>query len=108
MDVHTPQTGAGENTPPPRAPRLTALHALAAGIDFDRYLRWRRTREGDPFYVRFPELGAVLFTGTAEGAREMFRAPVEFLEPPRPNPIEPLVGAASLILTSGERHRQDR
>ncbi|MET7770430.1 cytochrome P450 [Nocardia sp. NPDC005366] len=92
----------------PRTPRLVAAHALAAGIDFDRYFRWRRSREGDPFYVRFPGLGTALFTGTAAGARELFRAPVESLEPPRPNPIEPLVGAASLILSAGERHRRDR
>ncbi|MEU7629941.1 cytochrome P450 [Nocardia sp. NPDC049220] len=97
-----------EDSAAPRVPRLTALHALAAGMDFDRYFRWRRARDGDPFYVRFPGLGAALFTGTAEGAREIFRAPIEFLEPPRPNPIEPLVGAASPILTSGLRHRQDR
>ncbi|MGW4324262.1 cytochrome P450 [Nocardia sp. NPDC004573] len=97
------ETGAG-----PRVPRSTALHAVAAGIDFDRYFRWRRAREGDPFYVRFPGFGAALFTGTAIGAREMFRSPVEFSEPPRPNPIEPMVGAASLILASGERHRRDR
>ncbi|WP_327111141.1 cytochrome P450 [Nocardia sp. NBC_01730] len=108
MDVRAPRTRAGEEGAQPRAPRLTALHALAASIDFERYFRWRRARDGDPFCVRFPGFGAALFTGTAEGAREMFRAPVEFLEPPRPNPIEPLVGAASLILTSGERHRQDR
>ncbi|WP_405178905.1 cytochrome P450 [Nocardia sp. NBC_01377] len=92
----------------PRTPRLTAVHALAAGIDFDRYFRWRRSREGDPFYVVFPGVGAALFTGTPDGAREVFRAPVDLLEPPRPNPIEPLVGAASLILTAGERHRRDR
>ncbi|WP_054815235.1 cytochrome P450 [Nocardia arizonensis] len=94
--------------PPPRPPRLVALHALAAGVDFDSYFRWRRSREGDPFYVRFPGLGAALFTGTPAGAAEVFRAPVELLEPPRPNPIEPLVGSASLILSSGERHRADR
>ncbi|MFX0573494.1 cytochrome P450 [Nocardia nepalensis] len=92
----------------PRPPRMVLAHALAAGIDFERYFRWRRGREGDPFYVRFPGFGAVLFTGTAVGAREIFRAPIELLEPPRPNPIEPLVGSASLILAAGERHQRDR
>ncbi|WP_433197021.1 cytochrome P450 [Nocardia sp. CA-107356] len=103
-----PETAPDAVRPPPRTPRMAIAHALAAGIDFERYFRWRRGREGDPFYVRFPGLGAVLFTGTAVGAREIFRAPIELLEPPRPNPIEPLVGAASLILTAGERHRRDR
>ncbi|MEU2256393.1 cytochrome P450 [Nocardia xishanensis] len=95
-------------TAAPASPRLFPLHALAAGLDFERYFRWRRAREGDPFYVRFPGFGAVLFTGTPDGARELFRAPTDLLEPPRPNPIEPLVGPASLILTSGVRHRRDR
>ncbi|WP_405159772.1 cytochrome P450 [Nocardia sp. NBC_01499] len=107
MDVGTAGPGSDE----PRVvapPRLIVLHALAAGIDFERYFRWRRAREGDPFFVRFPGFGSALFTGTAEGAREMFRAPVDTIEPPRPNPIEPLVGTASLILSSGERHRRDR
>ncbi|MFI7004074.1 cytochrome P450 [Nocardia sp. NPDC050175] len=104
MDVGTAEPG----TEVPRAPRLIVLHALAAGIDFERYFRWRRARDGDPFFVRFPGFGSGLFTGTAAGARELFRAPVDTLEPPRPNPIEPLVGTASLILASGERHRRDR
>ncbi|WP_225725743.1 MULTISPECIES: cytochrome P450 [unclassified Nocardia] len=98
----------GEMRGGPRPPRLSALHAVAAGIDFERYFRWRRAREGDPFYVRFPGFDPVLFTGTPDGAREIFRAPVDALKPPRPNPIEPMVGGASLILTAGERHRRDR
>ncbi|MER7452455.1 cytochrome P450 [Nocardia beijingensis] len=103
-----PRTEAGARHGVPRVPRATVLHALAAGADFDRYFRWRRAREGDPFYVRFPGFGAVLFTGTAVGASELFRLPIDGSEPPRPNPIEPMVGAASLILASGERHRRDR
>ncbi|MFE3191478.1 cytochrome P450 [Nocardia sp. NPDC059240] len=74
----------------------------------ESYAAWRQRREGDPFRVRIPGLGAVLFTATQEGAREVFRAPVELLEPPRPNPIEPMVGAASLILARGEQHRRER
>lgn len=91
-----------------REPRLVPLHAAAAGIDLERYFRWRRTRDGDPFLVRFPGLGSAVFTGSPEGAREMFRAPVELLEPPLPNPIEPMVGPASLILSRGTRHRRER
>ncbi|MFD4352838.1 cytochrome P450 [Nocardia sp. NPDC058518] len=93
--------------PAPAAPRLSLLHGVAAGRDFGGYLR-RRAARSDPFAVGFPGFPAVLFTGTAEGARELFRAPVALLEPPRPNPIEPMVGAASLILSSGTRHRTDR
>jgi cytochrome P450 len=112
MDVGRSPRGGDEAVPgvahSPRVPRLVVAHALAAGIDFERYFQWRRAHEGDPFYVRFPGFGSVLFTGTPEGAREMFRAPMELLEPPQPNPIEPLVGSVSLILAAGERHRRDR
>ena len=91
-----------------RAPRPMLVHALAAGMDFERYFRWRRTRDRDPFAVRFPGFGGAVFTGTPEGAGEFFRAPVELLTPPLPNPIEPLVGSASLILARDPRHRRER
>ncbi|MFC9994412.1 cytochrome P450 [Nocardia sp. NPDC127526] len=99
---------AADAPPALREPRLVPLHALAAGIDFGRYFRWRHERDGDPFLVRFPGFGSVVFTGTPEGARELFRAPAELLQPPLPNPIEPMVGPASLILSRGTKHRQDR
>ncbi|WP_280480781.1 cytochrome P450 [Nocardia cyriacigeorgica] len=101
-----PSTRAGPM--PLRRPRPALVHAAAAGLDFQWYFHRRRDRDGDPFLLRFPGLGEAVFTGTAEGAREVFRAPVEAMVAPRPNPIEPLVGTASLILTSGERHRRDR
>jgi cytochrome P450 family 110 len=102
------RTDAAEPARVVRVPRTMALHALAAGADFERYFRWRRERDGDPFAVRFPGFGRVLFTGTPSGAQELLRAPVSLLVPPRPNPIEPLVGAASLILARGEPHRRGR
>ncbi|AYF74626.1 cytochrome P450 [Nocardia yunnanensis] len=74
----------------------------------ERYAAWRRRRDGDPFRLRLPALGSVLFTGSPDGARELFRAPIELLEPPLPNPIEPMVGAASLILARDGRHRRER
>lgn len=77
-------------------------------MDFDRYFRLRRARDGDPFVVRFPGFGAVLFTGTPSGTKELLRAPIDILHPPQPNPIEPLIGSASLILARDHRHRNDR
>ncbi|MCP9622025.1 cytochrome P450 [Nocardia otitidiscaviarum] len=104
--------GAGiRGTPsvaPLRGPRPVLWHALRAGVDFEGYFRWRRGRDGDPFAVGFPGFGTALFTGTAAGARELFRAPADSVEPPLPNPIEPMVGTGSLILTAGARHRRDR
>ncbi|MBV7701530.1 cytochrome P450 [Nocardia nova] len=102
----TPQI-SGERAAP-RQPRWVAAHALAAGIDFDRYFRLRRARDGDPFLVRFPGFGAVLFTGTPGGTKELLRSPIGILHPPQPNPIEPLIGSASLILARDQRHRNDR
>ncbi|MGX1804850.1 cytochrome P450 [Nocardia sp. NPDC055321] len=99
---------ASETPSPPGEPRLVPLHAVAAGLDLERYFRWRRAREGDPFRMRFPAFGSAVFTGSPAGARELFRAPVELLEPPLPNPIEPMVGAGSLILARGARHRSGR
>ncbi|MGV9674353.1 cytochrome P450 [Nocardia sp. NPDC003482] len=92
----------------PRLPRAVLAHALWAGIDFDRYFRWRRARDGDPFLVRFPAFGTALFTGTRSGAKELFRAPAHAIRPPDPNPIEPLIGSASVILAHGPRHQRDR
>ena len=92
----------------PRAPRMTVAHVVGAGIDPDRYMRWRSRRDGDPFEVRFPSFPRVLVTGHPDGAREMFTASPDGYEAPRPNPIAPLVGNASLILISGERHHQQR
>ena len=87
---------------------IGTVRTLTAAADPDRYLRWRRERDGDPFEVRFPGFAPILFTGHPEGARDIFRAPVDLSEPPTPNPIAPLVGEASLILISGERHRRER
>jgi len=92
----------------PAAPRFAPLHAVAAAIDPEGYLRRRQRDDGDPFRVRFPGLGDTLFTGHPEGARAIFQAPPELLAPPRPNPIEPLLGGGSLILLEGERHRRER
>ncbi|MFI1915767.1 cytochrome P450 [Nocardia sp. NPDC020380] len=78
------------------------------GLDLERYFRWRRARDGDPFRIRVPGLGTCVCTGTPAGARELFRAPIDLLAPPLPNPIEPMVGAASLILARPERHRPER
>jgi cytochrome P450 len=39
---------------------------------------------------------------------ELLKAPAELLEPPRPNPIEPLAGSASLILSRDPWHRRER
>ena len=62
----------------------------------------------DAFTVNFPGMGGVHFVATSEGAREILTLPREILSAPTPNPIEPIVGPSSVILTSGDRHRRQR
>ncbi len=84
------------------------MPAVMAALDPDRFFRARQRSDGDPFVVWMPGLGDVVFTGHPDGARDIFRAPVDTLAPPLPNPIAPLVGDASLILLGGPRHKRER
>lgn len=81
--------------------------SLRAGIDPDGVMRGCADRT-DPFAVHFPGMGRVHFIATSEGAREVLTLPRDALCAPTPNPIEPIVGASSVILTSGEQHRRQR
>ena len=78
-----------------------------AGLDPDGVMRGCADRT-DPFSVIFPGMGRVHFVATSEGAREILTLPREILCAPTPNPIEPIVGPSSVILTSGEQHRRQR
>jgi cytochrome P450 len=62
----------------------------------------------EPFVITFPGLGPVYFTATVDGTREILSAPREGSSAPAPNPIEPIVGPNSVILTSGEHHSRTR
>ena len=90
---------------------LTTASALAraawAGIDPEGFFR-RHAGDPEPFRVRFPGLGEVVFFATAAGARDILTAPAAICRAPLPNPIEPVVGQNSLILLSGEAHRRAR
>ncbi len=81
--------------------------AVWAGVDPEGFFR-RHAGDGAPFAVRFPGLGEVLFFSTEDGARDILSAPGTLCRAPLPNPIEPIVGANSLILLSGEAHRRAR
>jgi cytochrome P450 len=83
------------------------LRALSAGVDPAGFFR-RRATEVDPFLLKFPGLGEVVFFGTKEGARDVLTLPATLSRAPTPNPIEPIVGQGSLILLSGEEHRRER
>ena len=81
--------------------------SLRAGLDPDGAMRACAART-TPFTVNFPGMGRVHFIATPEGAREILTLPRDVLCAPTPNPIEPIVGASSVILTSGEQHRRQR
>jgi cytochrome P450 len=90
---------------------LSTASAIArapwAGIDPEGFFR-RHSSDTEPFLVRFPGLGEVLFVSTVDGARDILTAPATLCRAPLPNPIEPVVGENSLILLSGEAHRRTR
>src|SRR5215212_1109404 len=62
----------------------------------------------DPFTLIFPGMGPVHFVASVDAAREILTIPREVLCAPTPNPIEPIVGPESVILTSGAVHRHQR
>jgi cytochrome P450 len=80
---------------------------VRAGFDPDGVMRGCAGRS-DPFTVIFPGMGRVHFVATADAAREILTLPRDVLCAPTPNPIEPIVGPSSVILTSGEQHRRQR
>jgi cytochrome P450 len=89
--------------------RWTAgLNAIELTRDPVGFFQRRAARASDPFFVRFPGLGEVLVTGTAQGAREVFTTPPEAFVPPVPNPVEPIFGPRSVALAGGSRHRRHR
>jgi cytochrome P450 family 110 len=87
---------------------LSALARTAwAGFDTERFFR-RHASDTEPFVLRTPGLGEVMFFSTAEAARDILTAPSSQSRAPLPNPIEPIVGKGSLILQSGASHRRTR
>ena len=91
----------------PGRARTDWWRSLRAGFDPDGTMRKCATRAA-PFTVIFPGMGRVQFVATPEGAREILTLPRDVLCAPTPNPIEPIVGPSSVILTSGEQHRRQR
>jgi cytochrome P450 family 110 len=89
------------------SPRFRLGHAIAAWYDSEAYFRWR-ARHGSAFGMAIPGLGDVLFAAHPKDIREFLRVPMTSFTPPMPNPIEPVVGDGSIILLSGDPHRNER
>lgn len=88
--------------------RPAFLSALSMAVDPEGFFERCLARDGDPFVLRMPSVGDVLVSGHPDGARELFAAPPDAFEPLQSNPVEPLLGAHSLLLLSGERQRRER
>jgi cytochrome P450 family 110 len=89
------------------SPRFRLGHAIAAWYDAEAYFR-RRARGGSAFGMAIPGLGDVLFAAHPKDVREFLSVPMSSFTPPMPNPIEPVVGAGSIILLSGNPHKNER
>ena len=89
------------------SPRFRLGHAIAAWYDAEAYFRWR-ARHGSAFGMAIPGLGDVLFAAHPKDVREFLTVPMSSFTPPMPNPIEPVVGAGSIILLSGNPHKHER
>ena len=87
--------------------RFRVVQSMGAVLDSEAYFR-RRARSGEPFGMQIPGLGEVLFASRSDHVREFVAIPPADLTPPLPNPIEPVVGAGSIILLDGEPHRRER
>lgn len=83
------------------------LRSARAGRDPDGFMR-RRAGDPGPFTLIFPGMGPVHFVASVDAAREILTTPREALCAPTPNPIEPIIGPESVILTSGAVHRRQR
>lgn len=99
--------GSAMSRQPPGSLAFSPLNNLRFIRDPDAFFRRGLARHGDPFRARVPT-GNVVVTATPEGAREVFTADPDTFEPQSQLLLEPVVGAASLLLLGGERHKRER
>ena len=87
--------------------RFRIAHKIAAWYDAEAYFR-RRANACGVFGMPIPGLGEVAFAARAAQVKEFLTVPPAAFTPPKPNPIEPVVGDGSIILLDGTRHRLER
>ncbi len=87
---------------------FSIIKAIQAGSDPEKFFRECAKESGDPFGVYLPGAGDIYFTGTEDGTREIFSAPPDTFVPLESNPLEPMLGPASLLLMGKEKHRKER
>jgi cytochrome P450 len=90
-----------------RGPRFSPLQTLSFMKSPAVFFRENSQRYGDPFIAKLP-MGTVAVTGDPEGLREIFSADPALFEPLSRVVLEPVVGANSVLLLGGERHKRER
>jgi cytochrome P450 len=93
----------------PAGPSMAAvlLATLRPMPDHTSTLRAWADRYGDPFTLRTPT-GPVVLTTDPEAIRTLYTADPETFVAAIPDALEPMIGANSLLLTSGPRHTAAR
>lgn len=92
----------------PKPSGISIIKAAQAGINPEKFFKKCAKKSGDLFCISLPGTGKIYFTGTAEGAKDIFSASPDTFVPLTPNPIEPILGPKSLILLGGEEHKRER
>lgn len=99
--------GARSLPPGPRSPAAWQLWRWVRACF--PYLEACRARYGDPFTLRWPRMGAVVFVGCPEGVQAVYGAPSATLSTgPAYDYFKPILGEHSLLVLEGAEHRRER
>lgn len=84
------------------------LDAMNLSLNPEKFFDRKQTLYGSSFDIKLPGTEKSIFTGTPDGARELFSLPSNMFSAPKDNPISPIVGENSLILLGEERHLNEK
>jgi cytochrome P450 family 110 len=103
------RTPRGVPTLPP-GPRAPAAWQIWRWVhDCMPYLDRCRATYGDPFTLRWPGMGPVVFVGRPEGVKTVYGAPTDVLSTgPAYDYFKPVLGEHSLLVLDGAKHRRER
>jgi cytochrome P450 family 110 len=82
--------------------------ALQLARDPEGFFERQRRRLGPTFWIDLPGADPTLVTGDPAAAKQIFGSAVDVFDAPKNQPLEPVFGRNSIVLNSGEAHRQRR
>lgn len=82
--------------------------ALQLARDPDGFFERQRRRLGPTFWIDLPGADPTLVTGDPAAAKQIFGSAVDVFDAPKNRPLEPVFGRNSIVLNSGDAHRQRR